>query len=97
MCSITGTGERLHKVLGQINIGTLESGERSSPFGLLVWYAGMGVSEKRCLVILVPEVPNYVPHRRGGGHIVFWRWFDTSCFHNISWTGWWILTEFAWM
>ena len=29
-------GERLHKVLGQINLGTLDSGERSLPFGLLV-------------------------------------------------------------
>ena len=29
-------GERLHKVLGQIDLGTLDSGERSLPFGLLV-------------------------------------------------------------
>ena len=36
MCSITGVGERLHKVLGQIDLGTLDSGERSLPFGLLV-------------------------------------------------------------
>ena len=36
MCSIIGVGERLHKVLGQINLGTLDSGERSLPFGLLV-------------------------------------------------------------
>ena len=26
----------LHKVLGQIDLGTLDSGERSLPFGLLV-------------------------------------------------------------
>ena len=30
-------GERLHKVLGQIDLGTLDSGERSLPFGLLVY------------------------------------------------------------
>ena len=36
MCSITGVGERLHKVLGQIDLGTLDSGERSLPFGLPV-------------------------------------------------------------
>ena len=36
MCSITGVGERLHKVLGQTDLGTLDSGERSLPFGLLV-------------------------------------------------------------
>ena len=29
-------GERLHKVLGQIDLSTLDSGERSLPFGLLV-------------------------------------------------------------
>ena len=36
MSSIIGVGERLHKVLGQIDLGTLDSGERSLPFGLLV-------------------------------------------------------------
>ena len=36
MCSIIGVGERLHEVLGQINLGKLDSGERSLPFGLLV-------------------------------------------------------------
>ena len=36
LCSIIGVGERLHKVLGQIDHGTLDSGERSLPFGLLV-------------------------------------------------------------
>ena len=36
MCSIIGVGERLHKVLGQIDLGTLDSDERSLPFGLLV-------------------------------------------------------------
>ena len=38
MCSIIGVGERLHKLLGQIDLGTLDSGERSLPFGLLVFY-----------------------------------------------------------
>ena len=40
MCSIYGVGERLHEVLGQINLGKLDSGERSLPFGLLVnmWF-----------------------------------------------------------
>ena len=37
MCSIIGVGERLHKVLGQIDLDTLASGERSLPFGLLVF------------------------------------------------------------
>ena len=36
MCSIIWVGERLHKVLGQIDPGTLDSGEQSLPFGLLV-------------------------------------------------------------
>ena len=36
MCSIIGVRERLHKVLGQIDLGTLDSVERSLPFGLLV-------------------------------------------------------------
>ena len=36
MCSIIGVGKRLHKVLGQTDLGTLDSGERSLPFGLLV-------------------------------------------------------------
>ena len=36
MCSITWVGERLHKVLRQIALGTLDSGEPSLPFGLLV-------------------------------------------------------------
>ena len=37
MCSNIEVGERLHKVLGQIDLGTLDSGERSLPFGLLVF------------------------------------------------------------
>ena len=37
MCSIIGVEERLHKVLGQIDFGMLDSGERSLPFGLLVF------------------------------------------------------------
>ena len=36
MCSIIGVGERLHKALGQIDLGTLDSSEPSLPFGLLV-------------------------------------------------------------
>ena len=36
MCSIIGVVERLHKVLGQIDLGTFDSGERSLPFGLLL-------------------------------------------------------------
>ena len=38
MCSIIGVRGRLHKVLGQIDLGTLDSGERSLPFGLLVLF-----------------------------------------------------------
>ena len=41
MCSIIRVGERLHKVLGLIDRGTLYSGERLLPFGLLVF--GYGV------------------------------------------------------
>ena len=37
LCSVIGVGERLHKVLGQIDLGTLDSSERSLPFGLLVY------------------------------------------------------------
>ena len=60
----------------------------------------------------------YVPHRRGGGHIVFGAnpvgigvcvgvvvgvsvsvgvGVILSCLHDISWTGWWILTKIACM
>ena len=38
MCSIIGVGERLHNVLEQIDFDTLDSRERSLPFGLLVIY-----------------------------------------------------------
>ena len=38
MCSIIGVGEKLHKVLGQVDLGTLDSGERWLPFGLLVYF-----------------------------------------------------------
>ena len=38
MCSIIGVGEKLPKVLGQVDLGTLDSGERSLPFGLLVFF-----------------------------------------------------------
>ena len=38
MCSVIGVGERLHKVLGQIDLGTLDSGE---PFGLLVTFSAL--------------------------------------------------------
>ena len=41
MCSIIGVGESLHKVLGQIDLGTLDSGERSLPFGLLAKFYGL--------------------------------------------------------
>ena len=49
---------------------------------------------------------HYVPHRRGGGHIVFGADpvdfsigvdVTLSCLHDIPWTSGWILTEFAWM
>ena len=41
MCSIIGVGERLHKVLGQIDVGRLDSGEQSfngCPLGYLFGY-----------------------------------------------------------
>ena len=37
MCSTIGVGERLHKVLGQFDLGTLDSSEWLLPFGLLVF------------------------------------------------------------
>ena len=48
----------------------------------------------------------YVPQQRGEGHTVFGVdpvgvgisvGMTLSCLHNISWTGGWILTKFAWM
>ena len=41
-------GERLHKVLGQIDLGTLDSGERLLPFGLLVFKQNMLENEEKC-------------------------------------------------
>ena len=46
MCSIIGVGERLHKVSGQIDFGTLDSGERSLPFGILVSHLGHCLEKK---------------------------------------------------
>ena len=34
-----GVGERLHKVLGQMDLSILDSGERLLPFGLLVFFS----------------------------------------------------------
>ena len=53
MSSIIGVGERLHKVLGQIDLGTLDSGEQSLPFGLLVCFSSLGaVSDQRLHCLL---------------------------------------------
>ena len=55
MCSIIGVGERLHKVLGQIDLGTLDSGEQLLPFGLLVYIFWESIKIKRievCLFIM---------------------------------------------
>ena len=41
MCSIIGVVERLRKVLGQTDLGTLDSGERLLPFGLLVCFVNL--------------------------------------------------------
>ena len=46
MCSIIRVRERLHEVLGQIDFGKLDLGERSLPFGLLV----SNVVEKRVIM-----------------------------------------------
>ena len=46
MCSIIGVGERLHKVLGQIDLGTLDSGEQSLSFGLLVLFNAVKTDTK---------------------------------------------------
>ena len=47
---------------------------------------------------------HYFPHRKEGGHIVFGAdpvgvdvSVTLSCLHDISWTGGWILTKFAWI
>ena len=70
MCSIIGVGERLHKVLGQIDLGTLDSGERSLPFGLLVHkyhISIFSVSQADC---------------KNGSSKYFWhslRWSGYSC------------------
>ena len=68
ICSIIGVGERLHKVLGQIDLGTLDSGERSLPFGLLVWYPKIDLwISKNWGVFLDYEKSNY-------GYQIF-NWF----------------------
>ena len=41
MFSIIVVGERLHKVLGQIDLGTLDSGDWELPFGLLVSFSNV--------------------------------------------------------
>ena len=43
MCSIIGVRVRLHKVLRQIDLGTLDLGERSLPFGLLVHFSNFQI------------------------------------------------------
>ena len=58
MCSIIGVGERLLKVLGQIDLGTLDSGERSLPFGLLV-----PNSYGTILVVLQHQLEIVIDHR----------------------------------
>ena len=52
--NIIGVGERLHKVLGQIDLGTLDSCERSLPFGLLVADTYEPPHKKTCLRGLQP-------------------------------------------
>ena len=64
MCSIIGVGERLHNVWGQTDLGTLDSGERSLPFELLVFFFikarhdGQGVSKQVCTGILTNSAHN---------------------------------------
>ena len=54
MCSIIGVGERLHKVLGQIDLGTLDSGERYLFF--------FGLSESKCRTVLLESVASTTDH-----------------------------------
>ena len=57
ICSIIRVGERLLKDLGQIDFGTLDSGERSLPFGLLVMLAigtNKQVAQRATIVQLSP-------------------------------------------
>ena len=73
----------------------------------LFWnFADVFCMEWRCACGLGILFDYYVPHIRGGGHIVFGVdpvgvgisvSVTLSCLHNISWTGKWILTKFAWM
>ena len=60
MCSIIGVGERLYKVLGQIDLGTLDSGERSLPFGLLVLKNLMGIFVQKFLMGRKPHEENMI-------------------------------------
>ena len=67
MCSIIGVGGRLHKVLGQIDLGTLDSGERSLPFGILVaeeqtgFRAGRSTTEQKFDLRILCE--KYLQHQ----------------------------------
>ena len=77
LCSIIGVGERLHKVLGLIDIGTLDSGERSLPSGLLIFrfdqiiLRNMIRSKQRCFYVKTTEIQQSI-----------WPWFlkHYSCF-----------------
>ena len=52
-------GERLLKVLGQIDFGTLDSGERSLPFGLLVGNTQQVVSDLTERTVLLAGIHLY--------------------------------------
>ena len=60
MCRIIGVGERPHKVLGQIDLGTLDSGEQSLPFGLLVISCSDSVLLIICIIFLFPFIYNRI-------------------------------------
>ena len=94
MCSIIGVGERLHEVLGQINLGKLDSGERSLPFGLLVlqslqWILfSCGVMIEPCLKFYaVPSQSQCMTLRSRSQTLNFLvlNLYSVSCYKAFDW------------
>ena len=101
MCSIIGDGERLHKVLGQVDLGTLDSGERSLPFGLLV--INLNLCHLLCFFLsgstlwkLYHSNPNQLNFRYRNIRDIppsVWRYNETPfeilylCEQNVTWSG----------
>ena len=72
MCIIIGVGERLHKVLGHIDLGTLDSGERSLPFGLLVvniCRKTVKIRMSRVTFLCLPRSSKFQKYEQRGKHL----------------------------